>query len=361
MSAVLWIKLIFSAMLWVFIFLSFVTCSVSSTSEKKDYAAPRYNISLDDKAEDRWAHILKNYNMTGLKEDLDILLGSLELKWSQPVYYLLADFYLDFFAQEPFAGEIRGIAKETGFLTSEIVMMNLFYESIACTSIIVEDQDGNIYHGRNMDLFFPYNFQDVTIDVDFIKNGQVVYTGTTFVGFVGLWTGQKPYKFTISANARENNISMLKNVFSLIFNGIPVSWLIRNTLNEAPDYESAVLQLSNTPIIAEIYLILAGVNSGEGIAITRDRQYPAYFEHLNSSDGTWFLVQTNHDTWLGSPRNDPRWHIATQALNATGQENINKDTLYKVLSTNKVLNRGTIHTSMMNAASPQDYISWIRV
>lgn len=31
---------------------------------------------------------------------------------------------------------------------------------------------------------------------------QVAYQGTTFLGYVGLWTGQSPHKFTVSGNER---------------------------------------------------------------------------------------------------------------------------------------------------------------
>ncbi|XP_073397231.1 N-acylethanolamine-hydrolyzing acid amidase-like isoform X1 [Dendrobates tinctorius] len=361
MPVVSWIKLIISTMLWMYLLLPLLICSPSLTSEVKDYTAPRYNISLDLSPEQRWEHILQNYNITQLKKYIDIFFRLLEPNWSRPVLLSLANVYLDFFAEDAYAGEIRGIAKAGNILTSEAVVLNLFYESMACTSIIAEDPKGNIYHGRNMDLFYSDLFKKITIDVDFIRNGKIAYTGTTFVGFVGLFTGQRPYQFTISANARENNMSLLKNIFSLIFSGSPVSWLIRNTLNEAADYQSAVLHLSNTPIIAEMYLTVAGVNSGEGASIARDRRGVAYVEHLNATNGTWFLLQTNHDTWLHPPSHDRRWYTANQDLNATGQENINKDTLYKVLSNRPVFNRGTVHTTMMSAASPEVYVSIIRV
>ncbi|XP_071972289.1 N-acylethanolamine-hydrolyzing acid amidase-like [Engystomops pustulosus] len=355
-----WIKLIFSTMIWMYLLLPLVTCSLSLPHEGKDYAAPRYNISLDLKPEKRWNHVLQDYNVTDLKGYVEGLLHFIKPSQSKELLFALADVYITWFAQEPYAGEMRGMAKAVDIPLSEIVVLNLMYEYIACTSIIIEDAKGSIYHGRNMDFIFPNMLKKITIDVDFIKNGQVEYTGTTFVGFVGLWTGQKPYQFTISANARENNISMLKNIFSLLYKASPVSWLIRNTLNEAPDYQSAVLQLSNTPIITEIYLTVAGVNPGEGASIARNRNGVANVMHLNASYGEWFLLQTNDDTWLNPPPDDVRWYLGTQALNATGQENINKDSLYKVLSTPKVLNRMTIHTTMMSAASPQDYVSFIR-
>ncbi|KAM4048913.1 N-acylethanolamine-hydrolyzing acid amidase-like [Anomaloglossus baeobatrachus] len=355
-----WIKLIVPTMFLMYFLLPLLTCSPSLTLKVKDYAAPRYNISLDLKPEQRWHHIMQNYNVTQLKRYIDIFFRMIEPNWSKQVLLSLADVYLHFFVEEPYAGEIRGIAKAAKLPTNEAVLLNLFYESMGCTSIIAEDPKGNIYHMRNMDLFYSDLFKEITIDVDFIRNGKVAYTGTTFLGFVGLWTGQRPYQFSISANAREDNNLLLKNIISLIFSGSPVSWLIRNTLNEAPDYESAVLQLSDTPIIAEIYLTVSGVNSGEGASITRDRRRVAHVEHLNASYGAWFLLRNNHDTWLSPPLHDRRWYFATRDLNATGQENINTDTLYKVLSTYPVLNSGTVHTTIMSAASPEGYVSMIR-
>ncbi len=35
---------------------------------------------------------------------------------------------------------------------------------------------------------------------------QVAYRGTTFAGYVGLWTGQSPNKFTVSGNQRSRLI-----------------------------------------------------------------------------------------------------------------------------------------------------------
>ncbi|MEE6521810.1 hypothetical protein FKM82_020129, partial [Ascaphus truei] len=71
-----------------------------------------------------------------------------------------------------------------------------------CTSIIAQDEKGNIYHGRNLDYSFGGLLRNLTTDLDFVKDGQIAYTGTTFLGYIGLWTGQSPYKFTVSGDQR---------------------------------------------------------------------------------------------------------------------------------------------------------------
>ncbi|KAM5193575.1 N-acylethanolamine-hydrolyzing acid amidase-like [Mantella aurantiaca] len=317
-------------MAWLWVLLLLGSCSITYTSEIKDHAAPRFNVSLDLPPEERWKPVIEQYNFTELQQILKDLLSLIKDQWSKPMYFIMADIYLDFIAHEPYAGEIRGIAKLFGIKTAEVTLINLFYETVmACTSIITETKEGYIYHGRNMDLFFGVDLRKIVLDVDFIRNGQIVYTGTTFPGLVGLYTGQSPQKFTISANAREDNQHLWKNALSLLIRRYPVSWLIRNTLNSAPDFDSAVEKLSNTQITAEIYLTVAGTKPGEGVAITRDRDGLADVLNLNVSDGRWFLIQTNYDRGT-VPLYDNRIYLAAQALNSTGQEHINKDSLYKV-------------------------------
>ncbi|XP_073457092.1 N-acylethanolamine-hydrolyzing acid amidase-like isoform X2 [Aquarana catesbeiana] len=348
-------------MAWLGVLLLLGSCSFTYTSERKDYAVPRFNISLDLPPEERWKPIIEQYNFTELQRYMKHLLSLIKDHWLKSMYFIMADMYLDLLAPEPYAGEIRGIAKSFGLKTSEVTLINLFYETVmACTSIITETKEGYIYHGRNMDLYFSIDLRKLVMDVDFIRNGQIVYTGTTFTGIVGLYTGQSPHKFTISSNAREDNQVLWKNALSLLLRRYPVSWLIRDTLNSAPDFNSAVEILSHTEITAEMYLTIAGTKPGEGVAITRDRDGLADVLNLNVSDGRWFLVQTNYDRETLHPPHDNRMYYATQALNSTGQENINKDSLYKVLSTQNVITWGTVHTTMMSAASPEDYVSFIR-
>lgn len=46
------------------------------------------------------------------------------------------------------------------------------------------------------------------------------------------------------------------------------------TLEEAQDFEDAVMRLSKVPIITGVYYIVGGVRAGEGVVITRDRDGP---------------------------------------------------------------------------------------
>ena len=43
----------------------------------------------------------------------------------------------------------------------------------ACTSIIAVDNEGNLIHGRNLDYAAPDDLRKITIQVDFLRHGQV--------------------------------------------------------------------------------------------------------------------------------------------------------------------------------------------
>ncbi|KAM4807792.1 N-acylethanolamine-hydrolyzing acid amidase [Rhinophrynus dorsalis] len=347
---------------WLGLLLLLGSYSLSFSFNAPDLPAPRYNISLDDPPELRWEPVLKHYNSSDLRKTLDHFFHSVLPEWVHAIIRPLAEVDLALFMHEPYAGEIRGIARTLGVSAGDIVALNLCYEATAfCTSIIAEDEKGHIYHGRNLDYDFVDILRTITMDLDFVRNGQVVYTGTTFLGYVGLWTGQSPYKFSISGDSRERGGGWWKNAISAFLkrNSL-VSWLIRDVLNDATDFQSAALQLSKTPIIAEVYYIMGGTMSREGLVITRNRDGPADIWPLDPLRGAWFHVETNYDHWLPPPPSDDRRTPAIKALNATGQANLNADTLYKVLSVKPVLNRITVYTTIMSAAYPETYATRIR-
>jgi N-acylethanolamine-hydrolysing acid amidase len=94
--------------------------------------------------------------------------------------------------------------------------------------------------------------------------------------------------------------------------------------------------------------------------ITRDRTRAADVWYLDDNNSRWFLVETNYDHWLPSQKGDDRRFQANTAMNRTGQANLNNNTLMDVLSTKDVLNGNTVVTSIMSAANPSMYCSWVR-
>ena len=53
----------------------------------------------------------------------------------------------------PYGDEMKGISQATGVKLGEVVLYNIFYEvSSYCTSVVGQDENGNIFHGRNLDF-----------------------------------------------------------------------------------------------------------------------------------------------------------------------------------------------------------------
>lgn len=53
---------------------------------------------------------------------------------------------------EPYKEEIEGIALASGMPVSTVTLYNIFYEAFTfCTSLVVQDPSGHLYHGRNLD------------------------------------------------------------------------------------------------------------------------------------------------------------------------------------------------------------------
>ncbi|ROL42511.1 Serine/threonine-protein phosphatase with EF-hands 2 [Anabarilius grahami] len=252
--------------LQICLFLGVTFFSVSTA----DFSPPVVNISLDVPAFQRWAPLKNIYDINFLRKAASEVIDSTVPKWVHVAVKPIVE-ALEKYIPQPYAGEIQGMASFYGTDISDIVLLNFAYEvSAFCTSIVTQDTKGNIFHGRNLD--YPHDvLKNLTLDVHFMKNGKVAYRGTTFAGYVGLWTGQSPNKFTVSGNER-NKGHWWENVISaVLLKSSPVSWLIRETLEAAVDFQDAVVRLAKVPIITDVYYILGGVNAGEGVVVTRDR------------------------------------------------------------------------------------------
>ncbi|XP_062874119.1 N-acylethanolamine-hydrolyzing acid amidase-like [Trichomycterus rosablanca] len=320
---------------------------------------PVVKINLDEAAEQRWSPLKQLFDRDFLHKAANQVIDSTIPMWVHQAIRPLVR-ALEKYVPQPYAAEIRGMASLYGSDISDVVLLNFAYEvSAFCCSIVAQDSTGKIYHGRNLD--YPHDvLKNLTIDVMFIKNGEVAYRGTSFAGYVGLWTGQSAKKFTVSGDQRDKG-HWWENIISAVFlKSSPVSWLVRETLEQATDFQDAVVRLSTIPIITDVYYIVGGVHPREGVVITRDRIGSADIWPLDPQYGDWYRVETNYDHWLPTPKKDKKREVAMKAMNATGQNNINTHSLYKVLSVYPVCNSNSVYTTVMSAAAPDEYKTVVR-
>lgn len=330
--------------------------------------AKRYTVNLDLKPEDRWTDIVKNY-----KSEFSALLA--QIKKMVPPEALdivsLIGSDVEKYIPYPYSMEILGIAQQVkGISVGDVILGNTLYEvtayghrnSKACTSIVAEALNGTIFHGRNLDYSFTSALRNMTIIVDFEQNGKVIYTGTTFAGFVGLLSGQKPHGYTITLDERDQGKWWMNAMEALVAGAKGVaSFRIRDALaNPDMTFEDAVRYLADEPLIAPCYIIVGGTKPREGVVITRDRIAALDLWRLDAENGRWYLVETNYDHWLPPPSDDDRRDPAIKGMNDMTRQNLGFGSLINVLSTPPVLNDGTTYTVFMSAAVPEMYHTWIR-
>ena len=309
---------------------------------------PEYTINLDLPPEERWAHIMPQYS-DKIMQVINTAYDELPWVFSRTIKYL-AKKYFEIIPDDigEYGEEMIGISKATNIDLYEVVLYNIFYEVFSlCTSVVVNYND-TIIHARNLDFgvlmegIVPL-LKDITIDLTFIKNGTIVYRAHTFAGFVGIFTGMKPYKFSITINQRFALNGGFLGIMKWFRTKTP-NWnslIVRTLLEGDNNYENVVNTLSNVELVAPIYYIIGGLGDKEGALITRDRYYNLSPIFLNSSK---YVFQTNHDHWIEPFYFDDRTTDGKKFLdnNSHTIENIER-----MLGTKPTLNRITIFSSIM--------------
>uniref|UniRef100_A0AC34R5Y6 Ceramidase n=1 Tax=Panagrolaimus sp. JU765 TaxID=591449 RepID=A0AC34R5Y6_9BILA len=290
---------------------------------------PWLTVDLDLPPEERYKRIVAPF-AEGMKEVIDTIKQMAQLipgDFLIPLLEELMQHAHDLLFPREYALEIDGIAEATGISVADLSMMNIYYElSRFCTSIVAQDVNGQTYHARNLDFgqLFVWDtklstwhlseaLRKVTVNIDFVKNGQVIFKGTTFAGHIGIITGMKPDKFTISMNAK--------------------------------DFLSGITQL------AGCYYILGGKNVDEGVIIVRNETSVLDYVELNSQKDVWYVLQTNYDPQQTPIFLDDRRTPGNNCMKQLTQSRVNASGLFEVLSSKTTLNKTTVHTVIMSLAT----------
>lgn len=215
------------------------------------------------------------------------------------------------FLPSPYREEIAGIAQAASLPVGVVTVMNVFYELTAgCTSIVAEQVDPtgatHILHGRNLDYGVP-GLRAMEVQLKFTRGGRVQYTGTTYLGYVGLLTGMRAGGFSVSVDERMTGASPVVNfIEAALAGGQFLGFFLRDMLEQEASFASALSRAQRTPLASVSYIILGGVAAGEGAVVTRDRSGPADTWLLDAAAGRWYLVETNYDHWKPVPPTDDR-------------------------------------------------------
>ena len=221
---------------------------------------PEIIINLDLPPSQRWAFLV-DY-ASEINELIQCYLN--DFQGAEYLFGAIGSFKHAVIASE-YLEEIEFIASISKFTADEVLVANLYYDVLkfyfGCTAFAVESE-GKMLHARNLDWWTDNNLLSRHSKIfAFQKQGQTVFKSVGWVGFVGVLSGVKPGKFSITLNA-----VLSKDQPEI---AIPISFFIRDVLATANSFDEAKAKLENTTIASDCLLLLAGAQTGEMAVIER--------------------------------------------------------------------------------------------
>uniref|UniRef100_A0A7S3ZDY4 Acid ceramidase N-terminal domain-containing protein n=1 Tax=Lotharella globosa TaxID=91324 RepID=A0A7S3ZDY4_9EUKA len=311
-----------------------------------------FKIDLDRDPRDRWTEAVeakKEFLQATLEDVISELPASVQ-KLIPFVEWMLDD--AEGFLPEPYREEVKGIAEVAGVPPGQVLIANIYYElASGCTGLVaIDPEKKTAIHARNLDYGLP-GLQNLTVNVEFFRNGSIVAKGTTYVGYVGLLTGASPMGFSVQLNERDTkNGSVWDNAFEALFKGGAISgFLLRDLLVSGMSFSEAIQVAQTRHIISPCYYIFAGPGN-EAAVVTRERQSAVDTMYMSDTrnENVWFLLQTNYDHWEKPPADDTRRNYTAAHMRDLGQGAVSVQSVFDLVSAWPTQNAETTSVSATN-------------
>ena len=227
-------------------------------------ASARWMLTSEQTA---WAHDL----LATYQRDLG-LSASLVSEMSRPL------------VREDYWNEMEGIASRAEVSVDDVVCGNLYYDAlkavlVGCTAFAVDTPTGPL-HARNLDWWTENDsLRRYAVSTRFTGAAAGEFTTVGWPGFVGVFSGIAPGRFAVTLNAVISDEPLKA--------ASPVVFLLRQVLEEAPDFQSALQSLSEVPLASDSLLLLTGIRTGEMAVIERT---PSRAEIRSSENGCIFVT-----------------------------------------------------------------------
>lgn len=235
----------------------------------------QYIVDLDLPPEERWSSLVK------IKNEVHELIQSYLQDFEEADFIFSGiEMYKEAIISDTYLKEIEGIAAICDFSANEILTANLYYDLLkfyfGCTAYAVYDK-GVMRHARNLDWHTDNNILSrYTKIFNFQRRGKTVFKTIGWPGFIGALSGVRPRAFSLTLNAvasqDEPQIAM------------PVSFLLRDVLENCPSFKEAKSIIEQTPIISDCLILLSGTQKEEKVVLertpTRSATRTSYEDHI---------------------------------------------------------------------------------
>ncbi|SNR49259.1 C45 family autoproteolytic acyltransferase/hydolase [Dokdonia pacifica] len=220
----------------------------------------QYIVDLDLPPEERWSSLIK------IKKEVNELIQSYLQDFKEAdIIFSGIEIYKETIISDIYLKEIEGIAAICDFSASEILTANLYYDLLkfyfGCTAFTVYNE-GVMRHARNLDWHTDNNIlSSYTKIFNFQRRGKTVFKTIGWPGFIGALSGVRPRAFSLTLNAvasqDEPQIAT------------PISFLLRDVLENATSFQKAQSMLEQKPIISDCLILLSGTQKEEKIVLER--------------------------------------------------------------------------------------------
>lgn len=221
----------------------------------------QYIINLDLPPEERWSSLIN------VRQEINELIHSYLQDFVDADDSILSgiEMYKESIISETYLKEIEGIATICDFSANEILTANLYYDLLkfyfGCTAFAVYESH-TMRHARNLDWHTDNNILSSYSKIfNYQRKGKTVFKTVGWPGFVGALSGVRPGAFALTLNAvsSEDDPQI----------ATPISFLLRDVLEQATSFQKGQSILEQTPIISDCLILLSGTQREEKVVLER--------------------------------------------------------------------------------------------
>jgi hypothetical protein len=152
---------------------------------------------------------------------------------------------------ERFLRECRSMAAAAGITERDAICGNFFPELFHCSGVAVRNDataDGRLVHARVLDYMRDINLQKYTVLQVFVPDDGIPWMSVGYAGFLGTVTAM---------NERGLAIGQMGGRDHEFWDGMPMSFLIREIMEKAATVDEAMAIMRKTPRTCEYYYVIS--------------------------------------------------------------------------------------------------------
>lgn len=157
--------------------------------------------------------------------------------------------------------EIKGLAAGAGVSELDASAANFIPELFHCSGFAIMNsatKDGTLYHGRVLDYAIDWKLQEHAVLIVAEPQGGIPFVNVAYAGFVGSVTGM---------NAEHVSIGEMGGKGLGHWEGVPMSFLVREVLETAHNLDQAVKVFQENPRTCQYFFVIADGKTNQAVGM----------------------------------------------------------------------------------------------